>query len=374
MNRPTSLLAASLPMLVALACSPDDAPADETGTTGSASDTTPAPTPNAGSTSVTAATTPTDSGGPSDTSPTSGGGSESTAQSTGTQSTGAEGTGDEETGSASSGSTSGLTGGEDASSGTSSGAQDNEAPVILLLSASPSTLEGEGIVVVTAIVTDPDGIADLIGGVITTPEGAAYGALASTADEGSYEIELSWNEFNEVQSIDIPPQESTARDLHVEFFDQAGASVDAMIAVTLEATVDGFAVCDGASVSWQSDTNCGACGFSCLDPPGPGFNSICLNEFPTDDSGCFGEAFVTVFNSATTCSAACADAAGPFANETGVLGCQYQNVGIGCGDVHPADCPGTSVDSPPFGCTPQADSILQCDCEAVYLPLSLIHI
>lgn len=361
-NRPARFLATSIPMLLVLACSSDEVPADETGTTGSASDTTIGSTPSADSTNVTAATTGTGPAGSDDTATTS------PTSETGTENTGSEDTGNEDTGSAGSGSTSGSTGGEDASSGTSTGAPDNGAPVILSLSVLPGTLEGAGTVVVTAVATDPDGIADLIGGVITTPDGTAYGALASAADEGAYEIELSWDDFNQAQSIDLPPYESSSRDLHVEFFDQAGASGEGVVSVILEASVDGFAVCDGTSVSWQSDTNCGACGFSCLDLPETTVNATCLNDSPEDDSGCFSEGLAHTNNPATTCAAACANSAGPFASYTGVVGCYFQSVGVDCAEVHPADCPGTSLDNPPLGCTPEPSSSLWCECQAVFEP------
>ena len=42
-------------------------------------------------------------------------------------------------------------------------------------------------VVFTAVVTDPDGIEDLIGGTLEDPTtGGTYGAIATSASEGSY--------------------------------------------------------------------------------------------------------------------------------------------------------------------------------------------
>jgi hypothetical protein len=48
---------------------------------------------------------------------------------------------------------------------------------------------------VSAVVTDPDGIDDLIGGTLTTTDGAStFGAFATDASEGAYSISLTCKE------------------------------------------------------------------------------------------------------------------------------------------------------------------------------------
>ncbi len=134
-------------------------------------------------------------------------------------------------------------------------------PQILSLATNTTLLDEHGTLAITAIVTDPNGIDDVIGGTLTDPDtGAAYGAFATSASEGAYELELSWRDIEAVQPIDTPIG-GAERDFLVQFFDQAGHTAQQTVSVTLHCSMSGFALCSGACTDLASDPhNCGACG------------------------------------------------------------------------------------------------------------------
>jgi hypothetical protein len=68
----------------------------------------------------------------------------------------------------------------------------NDSPVILLLATNTDTLtqSDRESLTFSVVVTDPDGIDDIIGGTLEDPDGGTYGAFISSAEEGSYTISL----------------------------------------------------------------------------------------------------------------------------------------------------------------------------------------
>lgn len=186
------------------------------------------------------------------------GGNASTSTGTGTGGSGTTtGTGTGGSGGAtSSGSTS-------TSSGTGGSTTANQPPVILAFGTNVTSLTEAQTVKLTAVVTDPDGIDDVIGGtLLAEPGGAIYGAFATTAQEGSYEISLSWDQIDQVGSIDFAQGATQIRTFKAQFFDQGGHTVEKTVDLTL--TCNGKAACSGACVDTQTDTkNCGSCGHGC---------------------------------------------------------------------------------------------------------------
>lgn len=68
----------------------------------------------------------------------------------------------------------------------------------------------------TAVLTDPDGIDDLIGGALMTgDEQTQLGAFVTSGQEGSYSLVLSWDELN--QSYDITFAASETREFRAVF-------------------------------------------------------------------------------------------------------------------------------------------------------------
>lgn len=148
---------------------------------------------------------------------------------------------------------------------------DTDGPRILDLATDVSRLNANQVVIVSAIVTDPDGIDDLIGGTLKDEHGGTYGSFATAAAEGAYTMTVSWASLNQMAPIDFVDE--GRRKLIAEFFDQAGHHTSGSIELTLDCVVgpacDGacyYERCDGECLSILSDNlNCGSCGHECLE-------------------------------------------------------------------------------------------------------------
>ncbi|HRE90003.1 MAG TPA: hypothetical protein PK095_12795, partial [Myxococcota bacterium] len=122
------------------------------------------------------------------------------------------------------------------------------APRILSLSANTTVLNRGSTLIITAVVTDPNGIDDLIGGQLEAPSGGTYGAFATSAAEGSYTIQLTWEALNTVRGIDAAPTGSPL-EFKAVFFDVAGARAEKSLTVTTRCDGQGVeALCDGECV------------------------------------------------------------------------------------------------------------------------------
>lgn len=174
-------------------------------------------------------------------------------------------------------------------------------PEILSLTTNRSTLDERGSATISAVVTDPDGVADVIGGVLLDPvSNDTYGSFFA-ASAGAFQISVSWNELNPVRRIEF--NGSTSRTVRARFFDQAGNEAFADVAFTLacseaETACDaqcGAERCGGACVSdFSDDDNCGSCGHACnadafceFDENDGGFTCFC--DRPPCDGGAEGE-------------------------------------------------------------------------------------
>lgn len=157
----------------------------------------------------------------------------------------------------------------------------------------------------TAVVTDPDGIDDVIGGTLRDPvSSATYGSFTTSAAEGSYQIELSWDDIHFVRDIDLVL--STSRTFEAEFFDVAGERTTQTLDVELYCdNADLAGTCDGSCVDFTRTNDCGGCDIECL-PSGvctPG-DYIC--ECP-DNFGVCGERCVdlTTTSNCGSCGNSC---------------------------------------------------------------------
>ncbi|APR80646.1 Hypothetical protein A7982_05993 [Minicystis rosea] len=150
-------------------------------------------------------------------------------------------------------------GGATTSTGTGTA---SSAPVILTLGTNVTSItQGESLTV-SAIVTDPDGIDDVIGGNLSDENNSVYGAFATTGQEGAYQMIVSWAQFQQVQKIEFAQGESSQRTLVATFFDQGGHSVQKSVDVTLACKGNG--ACDGVCKDMSADAkNCGTCANAC---------------------------------------------------------------------------------------------------------------
>ena len=116
-------------------------------------------------------------------------------------------------------------------------------PAILSFAANVAILgEGES-VTFTAVVTHPDGIANLIGGTLMSGSGATYGAFATAGDEGAYSASISWWTMNQINPINLSEGADGNRPFVATFYDLEGDFAQAEVAVGI--TCEGDASCDG---------------------------------------------------------------------------------------------------------------------------------
>ena len=154
-----------------------------------------------------------------------------------------------------------------------------DAPRILSSAASSMRVTPTRPVTLSVVVTDPDGIDDLVGGTLVDTAGRAYGTFATDAAEGSYSLVVTWALVETIESIDTGPAERTAeRSLVARFFDVEGNSVERRFVLTLQCDEPSEAPCGGTCVDrgW-SDEHCGACGFTC-DFPARCTEGMCEEE------------------------------------------------------------------------------------------------
>lgn len=138
---------------------------------------------------------------------------------------------------------------------------DPGGPVFLSFGSNVNSLTEGQTVRFTAVLTDPDGVDDLIGGALRSPDGAYYGAFATAAQEGSYSLLLSWAEISQARPIDFMAEQG--RDFEAEFFDAGGRR--AVRTLSLKLHCSGKVACDGKCgvALGSSADNCGACGNRC---------------------------------------------------------------------------------------------------------------
>jgi hypothetical protein len=120
-----------------------------------------------------------------------------------------------------------------------------------------------GTLVFSAIVTDPDGVDDLIGGQLVSPLGGTYGSFATAAQEGAYSLTLDWNALNQVEVIEGPPS-GISRRFIAQFFDQAGNSATQEVTIQIGCGNGVDSLCqDGCLDLSADDFRCGQCSRSC---------------------------------------------------------------------------------------------------------------
>jgi hypothetical protein len=140
------------------------------------------------------------------------------------------------------------------------------APKILSIGTNVKTLHEGDQLIVTAVVTDPDGIDDLIGGKLTSADGGAtYGSFATDQAEGAYSLTLQWSAINQADSINTGAGMSESRPFRATFFDAEGNTTYHDVAVALQCSAASNAACDGhcTDMSTPSLDHCGSCDHKC---------------------------------------------------------------------------------------------------------------
>ena len=154
-------------------------------------------------------------------------------------------------------------------SGLCIGVNDPNGPMIVSFNTNTSSITQGESVIFTAVVTDPDGVADVIGGtLVDTTSGNTYGAFTATAIS-SYTITVSWAAIHQARAIEFLSTDT--RNFRAIFHDQGGHQASAQAIVTLTCGGDpacsgacGFSRCSGSCVDLQANVNhCGACSNVC---------------------------------------------------------------------------------------------------------------
>lgn len=136
-------------------------------------------------------------------------------------------------------------------------------PTILELSTNVTTLTASEQLVVTAVVTDPAGIQQLIGGDLADPSGGTYGAFQVSTTAGAYSLTLTWGAIQTVRDI-TTGSGGAPRTFKATFYDQSGGSTSKTFTIQLACETATQGICGGTCKDLQSDyMNCGTCGTSC---------------------------------------------------------------------------------------------------------------
>jgi hypothetical protein len=147
----------------------------------------------------------------------------------------------------------------DAAAADSPGSPDSSdaGPRILTFGTDVQSIAPGEAVRFVALVTHPNGLDKLVGGRLTDPTHMVnYGAFAAD-NQGSYSLDVSWDQLNRVTPVMFEVSES--RMFIGEFFDRDGRTASQPGAVTM--TCNGKTGCSGACVDLMTDVNnCGRCG------------------------------------------------------------------------------------------------------------------
>jgi hypothetical protein len=137
-----------------------------------------------------------------------------------------------------------------------------QAPRIISFTGNVTTFRS-GDLVFSAIVTDPDGVDDVIGGQLVDPAGGTYGAFATSAAEGAYSLTLNRAAIHAVSPLNGPPTGVT-RTFRAQFFDAAGHAVSADLVINVRCQQDADSFCDGTCQDLTAaDNHCGSCNRAC---------------------------------------------------------------------------------------------------------------
>lgn len=145
---------------------------------------------------------------------------------------------------------------------TSSTTAAESGPVFLSFNTNVSKItEGESLTF-TALLTDPDGVEDIIGGsLLSENEMIDYGPFVAAGQAGTYSFSLSWVQINQAAPIGFENADLPLV-FRARFFDQGGHKAINDAEVVLYC--DGGSACNGVCTDLGVDgANCGTCDHTC---------------------------------------------------------------------------------------------------------------
>jgi hypothetical protein len=144
---------------------------------------------------------------------------------------------------------------------TSADTDADPTPVISSFTSDVAGLTEGGSVTFTVAVTDPQGVADVIGGTLLGGDGETYGTFSTTGG-GLFTLTQTWAQLEAAKDITFTDEEQ--RLFTARFSDAAGHLVLAQTTVRLQCGGDG--ACSGVCTDLMADRdNCGTCGHQCTD-------------------------------------------------------------------------------------------------------------
>jgi hypothetical protein len=180
------------------------------------------------------------------------------------------------------GDSSGSTGATGSTSVTTGGSGGGDAPTILNFSTNVMTLSPGDPLIVSAVVTHPQGIMQIVGGTLADPSGASYGTFQVSTGQGAWSITVPWGEIEQVADVTTGPQ-GTTRMFVAQFFDQAGHTTSRSLSINI-VCAGGKSICAGACADLATDeSHCGTCEKNCLQlgeslPPNIGtYGKSCIH-------------------------------------------------------------------------------------------------
>jgi hypothetical protein len=167
------------------------------------------------------------------------------------------------------------------------------APRFLSTGQDVDRVTPQGSVTFSALVTDPNGIEDIVGGEIRDVQtGRTIASLSTAADEGSYQAVLTWTTIRKVWDQNLEPEESASRQFAIEIQDRAGHTASRNVSATLYCNAskpcDGrYGNCedkDGDGYGLGPDCEASDCDDTDKDVH-PGAEDVCYNDI---DDNCDG--------------------------------------------------------------------------------------
>src|SRR4030095_345752 len=155
-------------------------------------------------------------------------------------------------------------GGAVGSGGYGGGTSVPGGPLVESFTADPAVIDHNDDVLLVAEVSDPDGLADIVGGVVKDDAGAMYGTLLKSGGGGTFALTLHWDQIEAVAAIEFTSGTHGTRTLVAEFTDASGniGTKDLTLALTCH---DAFGYCDGNCIDTNtSNLHCGSCNHACL--------------------------------------------------------------------------------------------------------------
>jgi hypothetical protein len=173
----------------------------------------------------------------------------------------------------------GGTGGVGGAGGGAGGAGPGTAPEITELEASGGRLTEGGELLLSARITDADGINDVRGGRLLSSDGAELGVFSALAP-GEFTFNLTWAALHGASTIEFDQAATPSRMVEAVFTDEAGHEARRSLEITLHC--DGVGACGGACVDQRTAQVCGDCQTRC-----DGVGAVCT---PAGTCGCPGDA------------------------------------------------------------------------------------